>query len=68
MSTLDTQIFLFSYILTNDHCKKEDTKVNIRNNKIIIWLLIFSLVLLSLTISNIVTFLFSAVTLGTILI
>lgn len=67
MSTLDTQSFLFSQTLSRNLFKNRDERSTIRTTRIVLVVLLTALAFIASTIEDIVQFLFSAVTLGTVL-
>lgn len=68
MSTLDTQTFLFSSTVSDLIGKKTEPKsTSVRRLTFVSMAFIFSLVLIATLIGDLVQFLFSAVTLGTVL-
>ncbi|HVW96127.1 MAG TPA: hypothetical protein VHA56_09185 [Mucilaginibacter sp.] len=67
-STLDTQSFLFATTLTKNVIKKIDEKRFVKTTSYFIVVLFLFLSLIAFSIKNIVTFLFGAVTLETILV
>ena len=68
MSTLDTQVFLLSSTVTRDLLKAGDEAEKfVKPSRYVILLALALMAMIASTIANIIEFLFSAVTLGTIL-
>lgn len=70
MSTLDTQVFLFASTIAKDLLPKRESEAGtrfVRASRIVVIVLLGVLTLIATTIGDIIQFLFSAVTLGTVL-